>query len=145
MKWTCEDAKRAYRAKPHEVEPSCESDYDPIIDSIGAPVIKVSDDEYQGDTRILFQGAIGFGHLIIGWGSCSGCDALQACESWQEIADLRNRLDDAVIWLPQDQMLAWFRNHDWGGDWSANDEKTIEYRKACELLLSHGCQYVGLI
>ena len=66
-------------------------DYRPMIDSFGYEILlQVDDKDYQGDSRLLFRDVSRYGILIFGWGSCSGCDSLQACESLEDVEKLRN-------------------------------------------------------
>lgn len=74
-------------------------DYDPIIQSFGEVLISVRDDDYQGDTRVLLKEDGQYGFLVVGWGSCSGCDALQAAESYEEIDSLIETLRNAIRWF----------------------------------------------
>ena len=79
----------------------CVSDYNPLIESIAEVVAREDDDDYQGDTFVIFRDANDenrFGFLPIGWGSCSGCDALQSCASPQEVEALRDQLAESVKW-----------------------------------------------
>lgn len=39
-----------------------------------------------------------FGFLTFGWGSCSGCDALQACETAKDYAELADQLRGSIQW-----------------------------------------------
>lgn len=96
------------------------SDYKPIIEYFGKVLVMVEDDEcYSGDTRILYDdNGKGFGYLCIGWGSCSGCDRLQACENYKELAALIKDLEEDIKWLPRADMLKFFKEHDWKGDYS---------------------------
>jgi hypothetical protein len=62
------------------------------------------------------SGAPGF--LTFGWGSCSGCDALQACSTYRDLAELMASLASGVIWFADDaELREWFVAHDWEGDW----------------------------
>jgi hypothetical protein len=79
----------------------CVSDYSPLIESIAEVVAREDDDGYQGDTFVIFRDANNksrFGFLSIGWGSCSGCDALQSCSSPLEVEELRDGLARGVKW-----------------------------------------------
>lgn len=79
-------------------------DYGPIIESCGEVIVRTDDDDYQGDTYVLIRGADGsFGYLVIGWGSCSGCDALQACSTFGEIDELAKSIRDSVRWFDTQQ------------------------------------------
>lgn len=111
-------------------------DYQPMLDAFGKIVIQVKDDDYSGDTRILYEKNGIFGHLIFGWGSCSGCDALQACGSYAELQELCDRLQESIIWFEDiDTAIKWFKNHDWEGDFSWHDKNTNLYvEKALKFL-----------
>ena len=62
--------------------------YQPIIDHFadehGEVLVQIEEDDYQGDTWVVYHhpGA-GPRFLTFGWGSCSGCDRLQAAgDGW---------------------------------------------------------------
>src|SRR4029078_11844002 len=66
------------------------SGYDLLVTCFGQIVVEVSDNDSQGDTRYLLRGPDArWGVLVNGWGSCSGCDALQACGSYEALDGLR--------------------------------------------------------
>lgn len=112
----------------YEDEPFGWYDYDPMINAFGNVVIQVSDNDYQGDTRVLYNNNGKIGHLIFGWGSCSGCDALQACESYDDLQELCNELENDIEWFDDaKEALAWFKSHDWQGDFIWHDENGMKY------------------
>ena len=102
-------------------------DYGTMLNSFGYEnILQVDDDDYQGDSRVLFRDGIRFGYLNFGWGSCSGCDSLQACSSYEELEDLRTELHDSIKWYETSkEALDFFKNHDWEGDynWSRVEQK----------------------
>jgi hypothetical protein len=54
-------------------------DYDPLLESFGYEILlKIDDDDYQGDSRLLFKDGKQYGLLIFGWGSCSAGDRAPA-------------------------------------------------------------------
>ena len=112
------DARELYR---EEVDSEYFSayDYQPMINAFGKVIIQIDDDDYQGDTRVLYSdygGGIGF--LIFGWGSCSGCDALQACRNIDEVQELCNQLQNDIKWFnSKEEALAWARQKDWEAEW----------------------------
>lgn len=60
-----------------------------------------------------------WGYLNFGWGSCSGCDALQACDSYEDLDSLRKQLVADIHWEPSaGAMLAWLAVRDWPGQHS---------------------------
>ena len=103
-------------------------DYQPIIEHFGDVLIQVDDADYQGDTRVLLKGFRGYGILIFGWGSCSGCDALQACKSYDEIDALIQDLDNDIIWFSSlESCKNWVKNRDWELQYSYHCDETKEF------------------
>lgn len=97
----------------------CITDYNPIVKSFGDVAVQVDDRGYQGDSRILYDNAGKIGYLQFGWGSCSGCDALQACETYEAVDGLIEELRGQIRWFDDAQTaLDFFKTHDWGGDYS---------------------------
>lgn len=95
------------------------SDYTPIIEHCGTVIERHDDENYQGDTRVLLLKDGRFGYLEIGWGSCSGCDALQGCGSWGQLQELIDAITASVRWFDSKQdALDWFKQHDWEGDYN---------------------------
>lgn len=99
------DDSRARRLFPDQDEGYLfgPSEYQPIIDSLGSVLVQVDDNDYQGDTRVLLQKDGRYGFLNFGWGSCSGCDALQACSSYREIELLIQGLEADIKWFDSKQ------------------------------------------
>ena len=111
-------------------------DYQPMIDAFGKVAIQVEDHDYLGDTRVLYDNDGRIGHLIFGWGSCSGCDALQGCNTVEDVQELCNDLENSIRWFDtKEEAIEWFENHDWEGDWTYRDDNTKDYiRKVLEYL-----------
>lgn len=105
------------------------SDYTPMIEDYGAVAIRMDDDDYSGDTRILYEQPDGrIGVLIFGWGSCSGCDALQGSNSISELADLIEETRKEVQWFnSKPEALKWFQERDWPGQYSWHEEETKRF------------------
>lgn len=92
------------------------TNYQPMLESLEGDIIAQADQaDYSGDSLVLYSKGITFGFLSFGWGSCSGCDSLQACCSYTDIDKLRTRLKDGIQWKTLDEMLNFLRNHDWEG------------------------------
>jgi hypothetical protein len=89
--------------------------YDEIIESFGAEiVVDVTDDNYQGYSRYMLRDGDRFGFLIVGWGSCSGCDALQACDTHEELQELVDQLERDIHWEDSAaDMLTYVNSKDW--------------------------------
>jgi hypothetical protein len=94
-------------------------DYTPIIEHCGIVIERHDDNSYQGDTRVLLEANGRFGYLEIGWGSCSGCDSLQACSSWTDLQELIDEITTSVRWFDsKSEALRWFKEHDWAGEYN---------------------------
>lgn len=122
-------------SKAKELYADCEYDdyflstssYQPILESFGNIVIQVDDNDYQGDSRVLFKNEDKYGYLQFGWGSCSGCDALQACDSFDEVDKLIEELRDSIKWFTKTECIEFFENHDWEGDYSWLEDGQKEF------------------
>lgn len=91
-------------------------------------LVQVDDKDYQGDSRVLFKSGNNYGHLQFGWGSCSGCDALQACNSHEDVDKLIQSLFKSIKWFDsKSDCLTWFKTHDWQGDYSWHAEEQQDY------------------
>jgi len=92
-------------------------DYNLLLKSMGYDIIfQIDDSGYSGDSYVLFKNPENneYGFLTFGWGSCSRCDALQACKNLQEVEELRNELNDYIIWKEsKKEMHDWILSHDW--------------------------------
>lgn len=74
-------------------------DYQPIVNHFGEVLAQVEAGEWQGDTFALLRKDDRFGLFIFGWGSCSGCDALQACSTYEKIDELIEKLRASIKWF----------------------------------------------
>lgn len=120
------EARRLYPEK--ESVWFCISNYQPILDSFGEILVQVDDDDYQGDSRILYKKDNQYGYLIFGWGSCSGCDALQACSNYAEVDKLIESLRNDIKWFNSLQELKdYFGSKDWELEYSWQSEETKEF------------------
>ena len=104
------------------------SNYQPIIDEFGNVLIQVDDHDYQGDSRVMYEKDGKYGFLIFGWGSCSGCDSLQACESIKDVQDLIDTLHNGIHWFDSlDELKLYFKEKDWQLEYAWHAEETKEF------------------
>ena len=103
-------------------EPSFQGGYGDLVAAMDVEVlVEEYLGSYQGDILYILKGAQGYGFLPIGYGSCSGCDALQAyAENLEAVIDLARGLEEKVRWFAsveslsaflhngQDQELQWY-------------------------------------
>lgn len=104
--------------------------YQPILNSFGHIIIQIDDQKHSGDSRILYldesYSLNKYGILVFGWGSCSGCDALQSCESFEEIDSLIVELNNKILWFDSKSLaLNYFLSHDWKGDFDNSPESNV--------------------
>lgn len=112
-------------------------DYDPLLNTIGQILLKVDDNDYQGDSRVLFIDGLKIGFLMFGWGSCSGCDSLLSCSNFNDIVELRDKLINQIIWFDnKDAARDYIKNKDWELDFSGHQEETKEFIKQANIVLS---------
>jgi hypothetical protein len=75
--------------------------YMQLVESYGLEVIEsLMLGSYQGDILMVLRNDSGqFGLLVTGYGSCSGCDALEGCRGKaKELETLRSDLCDSIVW-----------------------------------------------
>lgn len=112
-------------------------DYGALINSMGfETLLQVDDSDYQGDSRLILRDGNRYGMLIFGWGSCSGCDALQACESFKEIEELRESLFNSILWYDsKEELHAFIRDRDWDLQYSWHEQETKDFVEQALVLL----------
>ncbi len=111
-------------------------EYDYVDDNLGTELVHVRDNDYQGETRILLRDGNRYAIRIYSWGSCSGCDFMQACETYEEFLDYANNAYDSLEWIGKDDMMV--RLNDLLAEERANsyknDEDILFYEKAISVL-----------
>lgn len=96
-------------------------DYQPMLNEFGEILHQVDDDGYRGDSFLIYKNDNKYGLLIFGWGSCSGCDALQGCTNIDEVQELMDQLYNDIKWFDSLQELK---------DYISNDD-TVELKWYC--------------
>lgn len=93
--------------------------YTPMLKEFGEIIIRVDEDGYQGDSYLIYKDGDRYGYLSFGWGSCSGCDALQGCCSISEVQELMDKLYNDIKWFDSKVLLKeYFNTRDWTLEWS---------------------------
>lgn len=126
------DVREIYKGE----DPSWLYDYQPMIDAFGKVAVQVDDEDYQGDTRVLYDNDGEIGFLDFGWGSCRGCDALQACCTFVDVQELCDGLQDSIKWFAnKEEALLWAKEKDWATEYYWHEEKGRDFvRKMIEYL-----------
>lgn len=74
--------------------------YEGLVTSLGVEIVlEESDGDYQGDSYLVLKDEPRWGLLTFGWGSCSGCDSYEGCDSVSDMSDLRDFLEGAIRWF----------------------------------------------
>lgn len=104
-------------------------DYGSLLGSFDYENILQADvGDWQGDTLVLFKDGDRYGFLTFGWGSCSGCDALQACNHLKDVEELRQQLFDQIVWKDsKEEMRDFLANRDWEAQWYGGYEGTKKF------------------
>lgn len=111
--------------------------YRDLVHTFAAIGLQVDDSDYEGDSWLLVSDGTRFGVLMFGWGSCSGCDALQAAYGDRAaLAELRADLARSVHWEPDAAaLLAYVESKDWSLDFRGDADPAKAFRKrAIEIL-----------
>lgn len=90
------------------------TEYQPMLNEFGTILLQVDEETWQGNSWLIYQDKNKFGYLSFGWGSCSGCDALQACSTIEEVQELMDRLYNSITWYGSlDELKDKLLNKDW--------------------------------
>lgn len=76
--------------------------YPNIVKSMGVEIITdEKEDDYQGDWFFVVKRAQApqYGWLVCGFGSCSGCDALEGSDTYEDLESLRSSLYTDIRWF----------------------------------------------
>lgn len=109
--------------------------YEGMVSAFGQRVlVEVDDDDYQGDSyRLIADGdepGQNYGLLVFGWGSCSGCDALEGCASVDDLQSLADELYDSIKWFSnKDDLRKYVQEHDWEGDYVWHREEFHTFKR----------------
>lgn len=93
--------------------------YDDLVKSWGHEIVEQDDfGSYQGDLIYLLRDGDRYGLLVVGYGSCSGCDELRSVDPWDDEGDwtavvaLADKLRADVHWeADKDALMAWVSEH----------------------------------
>lgn len=114
------------------------TDYTPILNYFGDIIYRYDQPDYQGDTYAIIKNQDNkIGYICFGWGSCSGCDRLQGCNNYEELAELIETLENTIIWKNDPaEMLEWLNNRDWKGEFVWHNENL-------NIFLNNACEHLG--
>ena len=82
--------------------------------------------DYQGDYAVIVKkdGMLGF--VVIGYGSCSGCDALEGCDTQEEYDSLMSSTLNSISWGGADFIRAKIANLFDDNNWYRHDAGFVD-------------------
>lgn len=113
--------------------------YEAIVKGWGYDIVaEETFGDYQGDLVFLLADNSRFGWCVIGYGSCSGCDALEAAMgySWEEenngwtdeVIQLANGLYNEVRWFDTAaELAAWLEPNEDAPQWYWYEKEYKEF------------------
>lgn len=105
-------------------------EYSIITKEIGDLLFSIDLGDYQGDSLNVYKDGSKYGFLSFGYGSCSGCDALQGIESYEELQNFIDGLVNNVKWFDSLQELKdYFAKKDWALEYYGDAEELNEFVK----------------
>jgi glycosyltransferase involved in cell wall biosynthesis len=97
--------------------------YDSLVASAGTIVKDWNIGDWQGDYVYLLKNGNKFGFTVVGYGSCSYCDALQSCDSQAELDELKEEIIKGIFWgtaeeveayaIKEDANRWYYHEHEW--------------------------------
>ena len=122
-----------------------DGDYNPLIESIGVKIL-IDESGYGhsgGDSLLLLQRYSDnkYGYLCFGFGSCSNCDALKGCDTFKELEELRDQLNDSIKWFDtKEEVLKYLDIKDWEGT-HLSDDFYLSFNNKVRLFFKEQPQY----
>ena len=90
---------------------------------------------YQGDYLFLVQRGDEYARIVTGYGTCSGCDMILGCESWDDLLNFVHEIRDGAIWHSKHGMIEDLNMHDVEGSWYGSEMGKWQSFKAKALAL----------
>jgi len=84
-----------------------EDSYDSLVASAGTIIKDWNIGDYQGDYVYLLKNGDRFGFTVVGYGSCSYCDALQSCDNQEEVDELKESIVKDIFWGTAEEVEAY--------------------------------------
>ncbi len=108
--------------------------YDSIVASAGTIIKDWNIGDWQGDYVYLLKNGNKFGFIVVGYGSCSYCDALESCENDDQVQELKKEIVDRIFWGTAADIEAYAIN-DHANRWYYHEHewKTIKRELKAEL------------
>ena len=102
--------------------------YDGIVATQGEIIKDWTLGYYQGDYVYLLKNGDRYAFVVIGYGSCSGCDALEGCESDEEFNLLKDEITSGIVWGTKQEVYDYIFNQE-ANRWYFHEEHWAVVRK----------------
>jgi hypothetical protein len=102
--------------------------YDEIVATQGEILKDWTLGSYQGDYVYLLKNDDRYAFTVIGYGSCSGCDALEGCESDEEFNQLKESITSGIVWGIKQEVYDYVFNQE-ANRWYFHEEDWLGIRK----------------
>lgn len=109
--------------------------YDGIVETQGEIIKDWTLGHYQGDYVYLLKNGDKYAFTVIGYGSCSGCDALEGCGNDEEFNELKDAIVSGIVWGAKQDVYDYVNNQE-ANRWYFHEEDWVEIRKEILDLLS---------
>jgi hypothetical protein len=97
--------------------------YDSLVASAGTIIKDWNIGDWQGDYVYLLKNGDKFGFSVVGYGSCSYCDALESCENQAQVDELKEEIVKGIFWgtaeeveayaIKEDANRWYYHEHEW--------------------------------
>lgn len=108
--------------------------YDEIVETQGDIIKDWTLGYYQGDYVYLLKNGDKYAFTVIGYGSCSGCDALEGCGDDEEFNELKEDIVNSIVWGTKQDVLDYVTNQE-ANRWYFHEEDWVEIRKEIKEIL----------
>lgn len=109
--------------------------YDQIVATQGEMLGNWTLGDWQGDYVYLLQNEDKYAFTVIGYGSCSGCDALEGCENDEEFNELKDSIINGIVWGTKQDVYDYINNQE-ANRWYFHEEDWVGIRKEILEILS---------
>lgn len=86
--------------------------YDEIIATQGEIIGQWVMGTWQGDYIYLLKNDDKYSFFVIGYGSCSGCDALESCDNDEEFNELKEDIINRIAWGTKKEIIDHITNEE---------------------------------
>lgn len=112
-----------------------EESYSDLVASAGTIIKEWEIGSWSGDLVYLLKNGNKFGFTVLGYGSCTVCDALQACANKEDVDELKADIARGIFWGNAEEVEAYAINDNYANRWyyHEHDWKTIKRELKAEL------------